>query len=156
MQDLSYLDDPKAREAVLRIAEEAAQHIRPQEAFLARDIAEEYLDEVRKAGKLLYVQSGRGGGMGFDGSSVWLMLALPTIVGCLGNLMAEAGVRMLEAIQERRTGSTDFFDAAHVRSALAVHAQAAGLTEADVERLVVVVSAVLVALLTEGKGSSRP
>ncbi len=43
MQDLSYLDDPRTREAVLRIAEEAAQHIRPQEAFLARDIAEEYL-----------------------------------------------------------------------------------------------------------------
>ncbi len=51
MQDLSYLDDTDAREAVLRIAEEAAQRIKPREAPAARNIAEVYLGESKRLEK---------------------------------------------------------------------------------------------------------
>ncbi len=157
MQDLSYLDDAEARDAILRIAEEAAQRMVPREAPAARDVAEEYLEEVQEAGQLLYVRSGRGRGMGFDGASgLWLLLALPVIVGCLGNLMAEVGVRAFESLRARGASSPDLLSPARIRPALDAHARAAGLTEADVERLVVVVSAVLIALVTEGKAGSQP
>ena len=157
MHDLSYLDDPGAREAILRIAEEAAQRIKPGEALAAREVAEEYLDEVQDAGQLLYARPAHGGGMRFDGASgPWLLLALPVIVGCLGNLMAEAGVRAFGALRARSAGSPDLLSPARIRPALDAHARAAGLTEADVERLVVVVSAVLIALVTEGKAAGRP
>lgn len=157
MQDLSYLDDPETRGTILRIAEEAALHIEPREAAAAREIAEEYIEDVQDAGQLLYVRSGRGQGLKFDGASgLWLLLALPVIVGCLGNLLAEAGVRTFEVLRERRTRPSEFFSPARIRPALDAHARAAGLTEADVDRLVVVVSAVLIALVTEGKAGSQP
>ena len=41
MQNLSYLDDADAREALLRLAEEAAQRLKPKEAPVARDITED-------------------------------------------------------------------------------------------------------------------
>lgn len=157
MQDLSYLDDAETRDAILRIAEEAAQRIKPREAAAARDVAEEYLEEVQEAGQLLYVRPGRGRGMGFDGASgLWLLLALPVIVGCLANLMAEVGVRAFESLRARGASSPDLLSPARIRPALDAHARAAGLTEADVDRLVVVVSAVLIALVTEGKAGSQP
>ena len=161
MQDLSYLDDADAREAILRIAEEAAQRMEPREAPTARDVAEEYLEEVREAGQLLYAQPGRGRGMEFDGASgLWLLLALPVIVGCVGNLMAEAGVWAFGALRARVAGSdaqsAELLSPARIRPALDAHARAAGLTEADVDRLVVIVSAVLITLVTEGRTGGRP
>lgn len=157
MQDLSYLNDAETRDAILRIAEEAAQRLKPREAPAARDVTEEYLEDVQEAGQLLYVRSGRGRGMGFDSASgLWLLLALPVIVGCLGNLMAELGVRAFESLRARGASSPDLLSPARIRPALDAHARAAGLTEADVDRLVVVVSAVLIALVTEGKAGSQP
>jgi hypothetical protein len=157
IQDLSYLDDSAARDAILRIADESALCIKPQEAPMARDIAEEYLEEVREAGRLLYLRPGRGRGMGFDGASgLWLLVALPVIVGCLGNLMAEAGVRAFEALCERGARSSALLSPARIRPALDAHARLAGLTQADVERLSAIVSGVLIALATEGDANSRP
>lgn len=160
MQDLSYLDDPDAQAAILRIAEEAARRIRPTEAPAARDIAEEYLEEVREAGQLLYPRPTHGRGVEFGDTSIWLLFALPVIVGCLGNLIAEVGVKAFDAWRAwavaRNTPPSELFNAQRIRPALAAHARAAGLTEADVERLVVVVSAVLIALIAEGKATGRP
>lgn len=103
MVDLCYVDDANAREATSRIAETAAQRIAPREAPTAREVAEEYLEGVKEAGQLLFARPARGGGMNFDGGSgLWLMLALPVIVGCLSNLMAEAGVRVFDAFRERK------------------------------------------------------
>lgn len=162
MQDLSYLDDADTREVLVRIAEEAARRIRPREAPAARDIAEEYLEEVREAGQLLYPRSaqGSGAGMRFDGGSgLWLLIVLPALVGCLGNLMAEAGVKVFAAYQDwsahRNAPAAESLSAGRIRPALDAHARAAGLTEADVERLVTVVSAVLMALMTEGRASGQ-
>ncbi len=160
MQDLSYLDDPDAQAVILRIAEEVTQRFRPGEARIAEDVATEYLDEVRDAGRLLYPQPARGRGVKFDQSSLWLLVALPVIIGCLGNLMAEAGVKAFGAwrvwLVSRNAPPSSIFSPETIRPALDAHARAAGLTEADVERLVLVIGAVLVTLLTETKAGGRP
>ena len=160
MQDLSYLDDPDAQAAILRIAEEAARRFRPGEAQMAQDVAAECLGEVRAAGQLLYPQPAHGRGVKLDEFSLWLLFALPVIVGCLGNLMAVAGVRAFETwrawVIARNAPPAELFSANRIRPALAAHARAAGLTEADVERLVLVIGAVLIALLTETKAGGQP
>ena len=154
MTDLSFLDDEQAREAVVRMVEEAARRYKPQELPRARAIAEGYLDQVADAGELLYARPASSKGFGFNGpETFWLLLVLPAVAGCLGNLLAEAGVKMFAALRDRLFERGDV--EVRIRAALEKPAQAAGLTEADVNRLTVAVGAVLIAMLSENQAGSH-
>jgi len=154
MTDLSFLADEQAREAIVRMVEEAARRYKPQELARARLTTEDYLEQVADAGQLLYSRPARSKGFGFSGAETfWLLLVLPAVAGCLGNLMAEAGVRVFAALRDRLAERKDI--EAHIHTALEKPAQAAGLTEADIQRLTLAVGAVLIAMLAESRAGGH-
>lgn len=157
MAQFDFLQDEDAGVLIARLAADAAQVLAPEEADLADLVTEEYLEEVRAAGALLYPGKSRDLSLGVGDAELWLLVVLPVLTGFVANLMAAIGAWTVHGIREKlaQHGSSDASTVTlqpdQVRQLLAPQARVAGMSDAQVEQLVALVSASLMAVLLAGQ-----
>ncbi len=157
MAQFDFLQDQDAGALIARLAVEAAQVFAPEEADLADVVTEEYLEEVRTAGALLYPGKSRDLSLGIGEAELWLLVVLPVLTGFVANLMAAFsawtvhGLRDRLAHDARADAPGSALQPDHVRQWLAPQARLAGLTDAQAEQLATLISASLLAVLLAGQ-----
>ncbi len=157
MAQFDFLQDEDINALIIRLAADAAQVMAPEEADLADLVAEEYLDQVREAGALLYPGKVRDMSLGMGEAELWLLVVLPVLTGFVANLMAEIGARTMLGIRERWThsGAAGAPAAAlqpdQMRQQLVTQARLVGMSDAQIEQLAALVSASLLAVLLTGQ-----
>lgn len=157
MAQFDFLQDEDAGALIARLATDVAQIMAPEEADLADLVAEEYLDQVRAAGALLYPGKTRDLSLGIGEADLWLLVALPVLTGCVANMMAVFGVWTVHNIRERLAhreamdASTSALQPDQVRQMLDPQARLAGMSDAQIEQLAALVSTSLMAALLAGQ-----
>jgi hypothetical protein len=161
MAQFDFLQDEDAGALIARLAADAAHVMAPEEADLADLVAEEYLEEVRAAGALLYTGKTRDLSLGIGEAELWLLVVLPVLTGFVANLMAVFGAWTVHSIRERlahheTTGAPgSALQPDQVRQLLAPQARLAGMSDAQIEQLATLLSASLVAVLLAGQQGGR-
>lgn len=163
MAQFDYLQDEDASALIARLAADAAQAMAPEEADLADLVAEEYLEQVRAAGALLYPGKARDLSLGIGEAELWLLVVLPVLTGFVANLMAAFSAWTVHGLREKLAHheSTDApastLQMDQVRQMLALQARLAGMSDAQLEQLMPVVWAGLLAVLLAGQqGGGAP
>jgi hypothetical protein len=157
MAQFDFLQDEDAGALIARLAADAAQVMAPEEADLADLVAEEYLEEVRAAGALLYPGRTRDFSLGIGEAELWLLVVLPVLTGFVANLMAAFSAWTVHGIRERLAhpetpgASESVLQPDQMRQLLAPQARLAGLSEAQIEQLATLLSASLMAVLLAGQ-----
>lgn len=157
MAQFDFLQDEDAGALIACLATDVVQVMAPEEADLADFVVEEYLDQVRTAGVLLYPGKSHDLSLGIGEAELWLLAVLPMLTGCVANLMAAFGVWTVHSIREKlaRHESTDASASAlqpdQVRQMLAPQARLAGMSDAQIEQFAALVSASLIAVLLAGQ-----
>ena len=155
MGQVSFLNDDECRAAIVRLSAEAARVWAPDEADLVDVVADEYLRQVRAAGRILYPVRTADQGLDFGGSELWLLIILPIVTGFVGNLLAEVG---LETWKELRSQAGPRWagdeprvtppDPERIRTLIAPVARAGNINSRQIEQLAQLFADVMRELLT--------
>ena len=156
MESVAFLDDDACREAVVRLATEAAALWAPGEEDLVDMAADEYFRQVQAAGRVIYPSKGHSRALGFGGPELVITTILSVATGFMGNLLSEAAVESVRALMSRRDQQIQETEMRRrslplgpdrLRIMIEPEAQATGLSSEQMEQLSNIFSNVLSELL---------
>lgn len=164
MAQFAFLQDEETRRAIARLAADVAKVWAPSEVELADLVTEEYLDQVQEANQLLYAAPTRELSLGIGEAELWLLVILPVLTNFVANLLAAFSAWSMHSLREKLAArptppaaSAGLALPEEVRQALATQARLVGLSEAQIEQLVVVLSVGLATILaSKAQGGGTP
>ncbi len=158
MPSTDFLKDAACQDVIRQVAIAALQKLAPEELDLVDMVADEYFARSLAAGQLLRPQKTGGGALSMASGEIGLLVIIPVVTGCLGNLLAMMGVWSLQELYTRFKAAQAArqtvvkLDVQLLRQLLEQSARGAGLEPKQIELLAGVLSSILLAGVAGGAG----